>query len=194
MLDRWLARVTEALRAKGVLTEEQAPVFQYGLESLLSSLWSYGSLVLLGAALGQFFDACLWILAYALLRQRAGGYHATTRLRCYVFSLAVGGMCMLLIRWVSPLVCLMLAVAAVASVFLLAPVQHPNHPLNPKRYARQWKLARVIACAELLAALACLFWWPRALPPLCVGMGCSALMMGVGAIAYRQTHAKHLQI
>jgi len=185
MYTRGLQRIAQKLARLGLLDSEQVPVFVYGLDSLLNQAWCYACLLLTGLALGQLPDICLWIVTYTALRQRAGGYHAATRLRCFLLTQLIGAACLLAMRVIPAWACLALSAASAALVFGLAPVEHPNHPLNPRRRARQWKLARVIACAEAAAAAACWLWWPRGLPPVALGMGMAACMMALGAHAYR---------
>ena len=182
MYERGLKRLGQKLTDLGLLDAGQIPVFAYGLDSLLSYLWNYGCLLLIGLALGQLPELCLWIVAYTALRQHAGGYHAATRIRCFILSQLIGAACLLAIRVAPAWLCLGFSVASVALVFWLAPVEHKNHPLNPTRRARQWKLARIIACTELLAVLLCRLWWPLGLAPVAIGMGVAALMMTLAAL------------
>ena len=186
MYTRGLERIAQWLARLDLLDAEQVPVFVYGLDSLLSEAWCYGCLLLIGLALGQLPDVCVWIVAYTALRQRAGGYHAATRLRCFLLTQLVGAACLLAMRVAPVWVCLALSAASAALVFGLAPVEHPNHPLNPRRRARQWKLARIIACAEVAVAVACWLWWPRGLPPVALGIAMAALMMTLGAHVYHK--------
>jgi len=179
---RGLERIAQKLAHLGLLDSEQVPVFVYGLDSLLNQVWGYACLLLIGLAFGQLLDICLWIVAYTALRRRAGGYHASTRLRCFLLTQCAGAACLLAMRVAPAWLCLALSAASVALVFWLAPVEHPNHPLNPRRRARQWKLARIIACAEGLASVACWLWWPRGLAPVAIGMGMSAGMMALAAL------------
>ena len=44
------------------------------------------SALIIGLIFGKFFEAAVFIVAYCSLRSFAGGYHAKTPLRCYVFS------------------------------------------------------------------------------------------------------------
>lgn len=180
-----LQRLAQRLADRNVLQTEQIPIFVYGLDSLLSSALSYALLLLVALLMGQFVDGVLWILSYALLRQCAGGYHATTQLRCQGLSLLMSVLSLLCIRWIPPTVCLALAAVCVPMVWWLAPVEHANHPLNPQRRARQWRLARIIVCAEALACVACRLWILPALAPIAVGMSLSTAMMGLAAILYR---------
>ncbi|MCL2812424.1 MAG: accessory gene regulator B family protein [Clostridia bacterium] len=182
MYARGLKRIGQKLADLGVLDSEQIPVFQYGLDSLLGSVWNYGCLLLIGLAMGQLLDMCLWIVAYTVLRQHAGGYHATTRTRCFVFTQLIGVVSLLAMRVAPTWLCLALPIVGAGLVFGLAPVEHKNHPLNPKRRVRQWKLARIAACAEVLVVVACWLWWPRGLAPLAIGMGTAAAMMGLAAL------------
>lgn len=180
-----LQRLAQRLGDRNILQKEQIPIFVYGLDSLLSSVFSYTLMLLLALLMGQLADGALWILSYTLLRQCAGGYHATTQLRCQGLSLLMTALSLLCIRWIPPTPCLALAALCIPMVWWLAPVEHANHPLNPKRRARQWRLARIIVCAEALICVACCLWLLPALAPIAVGMAVSTAMMTLAAILYR---------
>jgi|GEM_PF-2743036 len=182
MYERGLNRIGQKLADRGLLDAEHIPVFAYGLDSLFGYVWNYGCLLLIGLILGQLADVCLWIVAYTVLRQHAGGYHAATRTRCFVLSQFVGVACLLAVRVTPAWLCLGLCAASVALVFWLAPVEHKNHPLNPNRRERQWKLARIVACIEMLIALICWLWWLPGLAPIAIGMGVASFMMGLAAL------------
>ncbi len=186
---KMLDSITDRVVSSGALSPEQATVFAYGLDSALSSVMSYGALLCIGLLMGQWSAILLWLLSYTLLRQRAGGYHATTRLRCFLMSQLLGIAMLLLVRVLPLWSCWLLAVPSVAAVWWLAPIQHPNHLLNTKRRAKQHLLARIIVCVEFMLVV-CAWWvYPSAAVPIALGMFAACLMMGIAAVLYRDAQA-----
>lgn len=72
----------ERLAAQGIIREEDAPIYRYGLEAIYSSLLELLSILTLAALIGNFWQTVLFFAAFIPLRLYAGGYHASTRLRC----------------------------------------------------------------------------------------------------------------
>lgn len=68
---------------------EQASIYQYGYEILISSCIICAIAVGLGFAMKCLFAAIIYFIIFALLRSICGGYHAKTYLKCntiYAFT------------------------------------------------------------------------------------------------------------
>ena len=93
--------------------------------------------------------------AYIPLRSFAGGYHAKTPLRCYIFSVimliivSIGIKYLFMTGWVYYVA---LAAAALV-VLLLSPVEDRNKPLDETEHKVYKRRTVFIAAAELFFAL-----------------------------------------
>lgn len=89
--------------------------------------------------------------AYIPLRSFAGGYHAKTPLRCYIFSVimlivvSIGLKYLSVSEWVYYAVLL----ASVLGVLVLSPVEDINKPLDEMEHKVYKKRAIIIAAIEL---------------------------------------------
>lgn len=140
--------------AKGVIPEGQRDVYEYSFEVLYSDLMYF---ILLGGTALLFrcgWQTVLFLLGFIPLRRLAGGYHASTYLKCHLLfwftQMAMIACCYWVPeRWYMP-GAYALAILSCLLVFLFAPVAHENKPLSEKERKRFFILSRVAALAILV--------------------------------------------
>lgn len=145
----------ERLAAQGIIREEDAPIYRYGLEAIYSSLLELLSILALAALIGNFWQTVLFFAAFIPLRLYAGGYHASTRLRCFLTSLVVYATFTIMLEivpaaWFVPLAFIGGAVSFLI-VWLFAPVIHQNHRSGLKHQARFRRISIRICVVEVSA-------------------------------------------
>lgn len=80
--------IVEILIRNNIIKVQQAEVYQYGLEILISSLLNCCITVVCGLLFRCLAAALLYFLMFAVLRSICGGYHAKTYWKCnLVFTL-----------------------------------------------------------------------------------------------------------
>ena len=155
LLARLAVKIVNNLVHSGVIKEEDAEIYIYGINQILTSVLSVSSALIIGLIFGVFPEIAVFMAAYIPLRSFAGGYHAKTPLSCYVFSVimlivvSIGLKYLHLADWVYYAV----LVAATLVVLVLFPVEDRNKPLaeiEQKVYKRRTIL---IAAVELTLAM-----------------------------------------
>lgn len=129
-------KTANQLAVQGIISKKDTAVYCYGLEALYSSLLELLTILFLSFFVGNFWQTVLFFAAFIPLRVYAGGYHAKTRLRCYLMSLAVYGvfsmvLLMTPVAWLLPFAWGG-SVLSLFIVWLLAPVAHQNHKISLK--------------------------------------------------------------
>ncbi|MCM1091393.1 MAG: accessory gene regulator B family protein [Muribaculum sp.] len=168
----------------GIISSDEVEIVEYGLENLGSSM--LGMLITL--AIGFCFDYLLgsfllWLLVFPL-RKHAGGFHASTKGRCLLFSSAI-----LLVSMVCfvQIGCsgggyIMIAVFFFLVIFLMAPVENDSKPLDQTEYRVYRKRTRVILSVEaMLFIVAIVFAWKE----LVVAITIDFFIVGVSLMAGR---------
>lgn len=146
----WTQRLTEQFVKDGVVTPEDAEIVRYGLEALADNI-----LALLLTALVGFFHGslvsgiALWMLTFPL-RKYAGGYHAKTKVRCYLISVGmlVAAFALLYQPDYHPAVYIVLVVISGSYIFMKAPVDHENKVLDMTEQRVYRKRTRVVLVLE----------------------------------------------
>lgn len=79
--------LTNILYKDKIISEDEKEIVQFGLESIEGNLLSIVLILAVGSCFQRFYDAMLlWVLLFPL-RKNAGGFHASTKLRCCIMSI-----------------------------------------------------------------------------------------------------------
>lgn len=155
LLARLAGKIVNNLVHSGVIKEEDAEIYIYGINQILTSVLSVSSALIIGLIFGVFPEIAVFMAAYIPLRSFAGGYHAKTPLSCYVFSVimlivvSIGLKYLHLADWVYYAV----LVAATLVVLVLFPVEDRNKPLDEIEQKVYKRRTILIAAVELTLAM-----------------------------------------
>ncbi len=152
-------KVIESLIATGVVPLEDKALYQYGLEQGVFMIINALSAILIGFILGMLWQSVVFMLSYIPIRSYAGGYHASTQLKCYWLSNAVIFIVLMgvkLIPWNFSII-LIISLCAAMIIFWLAPVEDLNKPLRQIEIVIYKRRARILFA--LLLSVAFLLWF-----------------------------------
>ena len=179
------ARVTKKWISNGTITEADEDIYQYGVRQGLIALLNLITTLILGWFFECIFESIIFMIAYLPLRSFAGGYHAKTAGRCYMFSIIM----MIIILWVMEhmryaiLLCGCLTLLAGIIIYILAPVEDRNKPLDcmeQKVYRK--RTHRILIVDMLIAFTALLFSWERIAICMTLALCVVAMMLLVGLL------------
>ena len=80
LLARLAGKIVNNLVHSGVIKEEDAEIYIYGINQILVAILNLSSALIIGVICGAFFEVAVFMVAYIPLRSFAGGVHANTRL------------------------------------------------------------------------------------------------------------------
>lgn len=149
-------RIGDDLVRSGVVKEEDAAICVYGINQILAYALNVSSTLIIGMMFGVLLEVAVFMTAYIPLRSFAGGYHAKTPLRCYIFSVIMLIIISIGMRYLSVAEWVYYAVlsAAILVVLVLSPVEDQNKPLDETERKVYKKRAAIIAAVELVIGLA----------------------------------------
>ena len=155
LLTRLAGKIGNDLVHSSVIKEEEAEIYIYGINQILVSVLNVSSALIIGLIFGVFFEITVFMAAYIPLRSFAGGYHAKTPLRCYIFSVimlivvSIGMKYLYMTEWVYYVV----LAAAASVVLILSPVEDRNKPLDETEHKVYKRRTVLIMTVELFIAL-----------------------------------------
>lgn len=155
LLARLAGKIGNNLVHSGVIKKEDAEIYIYGINQILVSVLNVSSALIIGLIFGVFPEIAVFMAAYIPLRSFAGGYHAQTPLRCYIFSVimlifvSIGMKYLSIEEWIYYVI---LAAAALV-VLILAPVEDRNKPLDEIEYKVYKSRTILISAVELTLAM-----------------------------------------
>ena len=154
MLDKLITTSTNYLVRRQVINEDDRDIYEYGFHALYNNIIDISSIVIISLWLGQIPQSILYHLSFVAIRQSAGGFHAKTHLRCFLMSTAIW----LLSLWgisqtSSSAVCITLAGVSLILVWVKAPIEHENSPMDYDKFKHMQVLSRVLSTAFFIVIL-----------------------------------------
>lgn len=134
MIHQLSRRLAYFFYKKNMVSREMLAVSAYGYELLIAETISWIITVLIALLSGRFWESLVYMAVFLILRQCAGGYHATSHFRCIIISTAVYVVCLGLIIVVpqalyTGIIALGLLIGALG-IWNCAPVDNPNKPFS----------------------------------------------------------------
>ncbi len=183
-------RMTEKLLSDEIISQEEAELVNYGLESLKSDLIGIVMSILIGVCFSRLLEGVLlWGFMYPL-RKNAGGFHASTRMRCMLLSagmLIAAFICLIRHIW-SRIVYMLITAIFFAVILHLAPVENPNKRLDEEERRVYGRRARIILIVEsVLFLLALLFGWEKLMTVITAGFATVGISLIAGQLKMRKS-------
>lgn len=179
------AHITQKFEENQTIKSEDRDVYQYGVQQGLTILLNLATTVAIGMICGMLWQSLVFTAAYIPLRSFAGGYHAKTPNRCYVFSIFMIIAVLLVMRYVpiTDHICGITLLTSYSILVLLAPVADKNKPLDSMEQQVYRKRALLIGGAEVAVAMACfVFGWQQLAVCLTVTITVMAMMLLLGKL------------
>lgn len=149
MLSGMAHNVAYFFAEKNVIEKEDVEVYAYGYEILFAEAINWLIAAVIAIATGSILITAVYMLSFMQLRESIGGFHAKTHTGCIALSTVVYAICLWLVYVIPesfyiPITAVGLAIHNI-SVFILAPVEHPNKPLSDKEVKRYRKRGRILS-------------------------------------------------
>lgn len=161
-----------------IIEEDEREVYIYGVRQSIFIVIN----LLTAITLGYIFDLTIQIVvfwgAYIPIRSYAGGYHAKTPLRCYMFSIGMILSIILGFKWI-PLkgyVYLYILIVSAINILRLAPVEDCNKLLNEREKVAYARRTKVILSVLSIGAV---FLWCMKLEEISASIVLALLAVGI---------------
>lgn len=195
MFDSIAEKIVKRLTVAEVIEECDGEIYLFGMQQFLSTAFGFISVFLIMLVMGEVLNGILFVVSFSVLRQYAGGYHASTKIGCYIMSLSSAFVILLIIKYFDfdSVVCLVLLTIFGTIILLLSPVEAVNKPLDQTERSVYRKRTIITALIEFIAAVA-LVGFGYIKPALSVvfayGLVVFALVMGNFSLQYERSFGK----
>lgn len=151
--------LTDKLISMQIINVEEKDIYSYGFKQGLLLLLNMITIIMIGFFFNMIWQSVIFMVAYSILRVYAGGYHASTPFRCYLFSVVMITAVLWLIKLIhwNGFICFLITIASGIIILLMAPVEDANKPLDhvEKRIFKK----RTNIVLSVLVGIALLFWF-----------------------------------
>lgn len=134
-MDKTVSLLLNELLKREIISKDKTDIYKVGLELIVADV--INTILIIGVSLitNTFISGCLYMLVFCGVRKFCGGFHAKTYWLCrlvtvftYLIIIAVSSVLSNNLLQIV-LVC---DIVTVISMFLFAPVRHPNKELKEK--------------------------------------------------------------
>lgn len=180
--------LTDKLIEMQIINLEDEDIYFYGFKQGLLLLLNVITIIIIGLLFNMIWESIIFMVSYSTLRVYAGGYHASTPLRCYLFSIVMIVAVLLLIRSIpwNGFISTVVTVVSGINIFLIAPVEDVNKALDQEENRKFKKRTNIIL--GILIALALFLWFENKREfSTCITMGIclNSIMLVLGKIKTR---------
>lgn len=156
------------------MDEEKAEIVKYGLEILLLKVTFFTVTLIMGALMHSLIECLIFTAFFSSIRSLAGGYHANTRLQCFIQSMLTFASVLGILKLekvfpeiIIPLIILSVIFAAV--IFYFAPIDTENKRLDDTECRTFKKKSRIVILVEIVIGAVAYFF-------NCSGVACSVML------------------
>lgn len=168
-------------------TDDEKSLYQYGFFILFSQIIYFIITAVIGIILGIFIESIFFYFAFLFIRRYAGGYHASTEIRCEIsttFSIIISlGFIKLSTLYNLKTAVIIIALFASVIIFFICPLDSPEKPLNKNefKYFRKisWLILFIILSTVILSYI---FNFNILLYPCSVSLILESILLAAGKI------------
>lgn len=179
-----------------IVERDKQELYAYAMEILLSSTLHFLTTIVIGFACGMFAESLLLFVVFSLVRRFAGGFHASTPLKCYFSSIAAIISMLFLVsvvtKWNNDIAFYVILAISDLIIWLASPIESQNKPLSYKE--KKVYKAVSIALSSIITASAVLVYEFVAVNfgvSLCFGLTLVAIVLATSLLHSLLSKTKH---
>lgn len=160
MINRLSKSIALFFAQKNIISNDEVDSYIYGFQLLLSVTLNLSAISLIMIYSGKIKETILYIASTFILRHHTGGYHANTSERCFVMTIGIYILILLIISIVTPELSKIISGLLVPSLIIilkLAPIVHMNNPVRDGDLYRHRQYSIIISifitCAVIIFVL-----------------------------------------
>lgn len=178
-------KITIHLESNNAFKSEDRAIYQYGVQQGLSIMLNLSTTLLLGIVTGMIWESIIFLAAYMLLRRYAGGFHAKTPARCYIYSSVMVLLALLGIKYMynSILISICMFIVGSLIIFLFSPIEDKNKPLDAAEQLVYQKRTRFYLIVEAVLDMAMMCLGFKVLyEPISISLFCLGILVALGKV------------
>ena len=136
-------------------------LYEYAIYIILSSAFHIATVMIIGLCFNLFIESLVFYFSFIAIRKFAGGYHAKTPVRCYLFSFASNIIILCLVKWLSSIntlfifIFIIFELLCVVLILLISPLDTENNPLTGQEKKMYRMLTSIITILIFIISSLC---------------------------------------
>lgn len=185
MFDIISDKIADGFVKTNAIKAEDKEIYQFGIQQTFVILLNIITAAILGIAFHKFWNMVVFMAAFIPIRIYAGGFHAKTSLRCYIYSIFFLAAVLLAMRFVdltNLIYCLLYCLSSII-ILCLAPIADINKPLDKTEKIVYKKRTVILWVTETVVIFICYFFsWSIIFESCIYSLFSTAIMLILGII------------
>lgn len=157
-MDMFLDKIMDFINHNRKIDDEEAEIVRYGLEMAALKITFFAAALAVSLLMNSFWQFIIFISLFSVLRSYAGGYHAKTRIRCFIQSMLLIIAAVMIINITQKITYIIIplslsALVACAVIWRIAPVDTKNKRLNFDEKVPLRKKTRITLAVEIIIGI-----------------------------------------
>lgn len=148
--------LVEKMIDKNIVSKEERDLYLYGLTEGFTILQNILITIIIGVVFGNIINTVIFLASYIPLRSFAGGYHACSPKRCFIYSLFLMGLIEVYFSYIHEsfhVYMLILGGIALYVIYKKSPIQSSNKPLSELEILNYKKIVNILFGLEMFFVL-----------------------------------------
>lgn len=160
-MEKFSSKLIEFFVSNDLIKNEDKEIYKYAVNIILSSLIHIATVMIIGLCFNLFIESLVFYFSFIAIRKFAGGYHAKTPVRCYLFSFASNIIILCLVKWLSSIntlfifIFIIFELLCVVLILLISPLDTENNPLTGQEKKMYRMLTSIITIFIFIISLLC---------------------------------------
>ena len=162
-MEKFSSKLIEFFVSNDLIKNEDKEIYKYAVNIILSSLIHIATVMIIGLCFNLFIEGLVFYFSFIAIRKFAGGYHAKTPVRCYLFSFASNIIILCLVKWLSSIntlfifIFIIFELLCVVLILLISPLDTENNPLTGQEKKMYRMLTSIITILIFIISSLCFF-------------------------------------
>ncbi|WP_341876820.1 accessory gene regulator B family protein [Defluviitalea saccharophila] len=148
MIKQFAGIITSFLVHENIIRDDDYEIYQYGTEQILINLTMLLVIIIIATIVNMWAETIFFLVSMLPIRAVAGGFHASTPLKCNVLTVSVYILNIIFINFFKNHMTIYILLALLSfvmfSIFRYAPVDHKNKVLHQDEFIIVKKKSRIL--------------------------------------------------
>lgn len=160
MIEYFTEKLILWLLSTKVITESEKKIYQFGIFQLIINIINFVLMIIIAFLMDELFIMLVFMVSFLNLRRYAGGYHADTIGQCFLISIIITIIFLLLLKidCFHTKIKIFSWIISNIVIILLAPIQNKNKELDKLEKTIYRKKTLQICFIENISILLCIIF------------------------------------
>lgn len=160
MISNLSARIAAGLGRASIIPQDECDLYAYGFYIMLSKVMFFLITTLFGLIFGVCVESIVFYVLFSVLRAYAGGIHASTETKCFLFTSAAMFLCVFGIfcikKFEIEMPNIVLFAASLVPTVVFSPLDTEEKPLSKSEKKKYKKITVAVSVVYASAAIVCI--------------------------------------